>query len=157
MPIRSTTGFVLVAIVAICSSGCSSSRDRSKEKEKPAIVPRQPAFVGTVTLVNLESQFVLIDNGLLPIPPIGLVLKSYTAGVESAELVTSAARRRPFTIADIRHGTPRKGDRVFVASSAVLPAQVPSQPGVQPGNSPLPEVPEFLPPVQLSPTPSVDQ
>lgn len=156
MPIRSTTGFVLVAIVAICSSGCAS-RGRAKEKEKPAIVPRQPAFVGTVALVNLESQFVLIDNGLLPIPPIGLVLKSYTAGVESGELVTSAARRRPFTIADIRRGTPRKGDRVFVASSDVLPAQSVSQPDVPPGNHPSPGVPEFLPPVQLSPTPSVDQ
>jgi hypothetical protein len=153
MPIRSTTGFVLAAIVAIYSSGCSSLGGKTKEKEKPAIVPRQPAFVGTVALVNLESQFVLIDNGLLPTPPVGLELKSYTAGVESAELVTSAARRRPFTIADIRQGTPRKGDRVFVAGPAVLPAQAVSQPDAPSENNPAPMVPDFLPPVQLSPTP----
>lgn len=150
MPIRSTTGLLLV-IVMLCSSGCSSLR--SKAKEKPAIVPRQPALVGTVALVNLESQFVLIDNGLLPTPPVGLVLKSYTAGVESAELVTSAARRRPFTIADIRQGIPRKGDRVFVASAAVLPAQPVPQTDAPSGNNPAPVEPDFLPPVQLSPTP----
>lgn len=115
-----------------------------------------PAFVGTIWLVNQESQFVLIDNGLLPTPPSGLVLKSYTNGAESAELVTSAIRKRPFTIADIKQGTPQRGDRVYVAPGSVLPAQSTqsvSQSGA-PGPTTAPQdAPDFLPQVQLSPAP----
>lgn len=146
MPIRVTTRVLLLALLTICSSGCASLRN--KEKEKPAVVARQPAFVGVIALVNLESRFVLIDNGLLPVPPAGLPLKSYTDGVESAELETSAVRRRPFTIADIRHGTPQKGDRVFVASSTVLPAQPVSEsdaPAAELGPEIHSDAPDFLP------------
>lgn len=70
--------------------------------------------VGTVTLVNEEGKFVLVDNGALPVPPVGGVLKCYPAAASepSAELVATDVRKRPFTIADIREGVPRKGDRV---------------------------------------------
>lgn len=150
---RSTVTIPVALCAMIFSTGCAGSQ----KKEKLVPVVRQPAFVGTISLVNPESHFALIDNGLLPTPPAGLVLKSYTNGAESAELVVSSARRRPFAIADIRQGTPQKGDRVYVASSNALPAQPVAPPAAQPAPTGVPgappEIPDFLPPVQLAPTP----
>ena len=154
MSIRPIACVLLLAISTTSLSSCASSR--RKQKEKPALRAQTPAYVGTVWLVNAESQFVLIDNGLLPTPPAGLVLKSYTDGAESAELVASAVRKRPFTIADIKQGTPQRGDRVYVSPGTVLPAQAtqptsqPSAPGVTAAPQ---DAPDFLPQVQLSPTP----
>ena len=83
--------------------------------------------VGTVTLVNEEGKFVLVDNGALPVPPVGGVLKCYpTAASEpSAELVATDVRKRPFTIADIREGSPRKGDRVVYLPPELLRGKKP--------------------------------
>jgi hypothetical protein len=107
--------------------------------------------VGTIKLVNPESGFALIDNGLLPTPPQGLALKSYTQQTESAELVSSDVRKRPFIIADIKSGTPLKGDKVFTARNVALPAQ-PAGPGSN-NAARTPPAPDFLPQVQLSPVP----
>jgi hypothetical protein len=83
--------------------------------------------VGTVTLVNEEGKFVLVDNGALPVPPVGGVLKCYPAAASepSAELVTTDVRKRPFTIADIRDGTPHKGDRVVYLPPELLQGRKP--------------------------------
>ena len=105
---------VLSALLMLCilQQGCLFHR-----KHKPAVartyVPL-PIPVGTITLVNEDAQFVLVDNGTLPVPPIGGTLKAYPSGTEtaSAELVATNVTRRPFTIADIRRGSPHKGDRV---------------------------------------------
>jgi hypothetical protein len=136
----------------VCSTSCAALR----KKEKPPAPPlaRQPAFVGTISLVNPESQFVLIDNGLLPTPPEGMVMKSYTNGAESAELIISNARRRPFAIANIRQGAPQKGDRVYVSAAdapSAQAAQPVSQPSAQPAAPAVPgappEIPDFFPPL----------
>ena len=83
--------------------------------------------VGTVTLVNEEGKFVLVDNGALPVPPVGGVLKCYPAQASeaSAELVATDVRKRPFTIADIRDGAPHKGDRVVYLPPELLGARKP--------------------------------
>ena len=77
-------------------------------------MPPKAYPVGTVTLVNDEGKFVLVDNGSLPVPPVGGVLKCFqgSSTEASAELVATDVRKRPFTIADIREGAPQKGDRV---------------------------------------------
>ncbi len=149
MELRTIVTVPFAVCAVICSTGCATSE--KKKSTRPVV--SQPAFVGTIALVNPESQFVLIDNGLLPTPPAGLALKSYTNGAESAELVTSPARRRPFTIADIRNGVPQKGDRVFVATSNELRAEPVAHPGAPVAPGVPPELPEFIPPVQLSPAP----
>jgi hypothetical protein len=133
------------------ASGCASARKREK-KEKPAPAAPQPVLVGTISLVNEESKFVLIDAGLLPTPPPDLALKSYTKDIESGDLLTSRERRRPFIIADIKSGIPKKGDRVYTAVTNAKPA-VPPDNGTAPATSALStkeSAPDFLPPIQLS-------
>jgi hypothetical protein len=104
----------LICALLLCtlgSPGCAFLH----RKHKPAkSAPPSALAVGTVTLVNEEGKFVLVDNGALPVPPIGGILKCYPASATepSAELVATDVRKRPFTIADIREGVPHKGDRV---------------------------------------------
>ena len=76
-------------------------------------MPKVPLLVGTITLVNTEGGFTLIDSGNTPNPSVGEVIKSRTADVESGELRVTEVRRRPFYIADIIKGKPQKGDQVF--------------------------------------------
>ena len=73
----------------------------------------KPLLVGSITLVNTDGNFVLIDGGATPGPLPGAVLKTRTAAGESGELKAGDVRRRPFAIADIVKGTPQVGDQVF--------------------------------------------
>jgi hypothetical protein len=156
MPCRMRVGVLLISVLMCCvlfgANGCASARKREK-KEKPAPAPPQPVLVGTISLVNEESKFVLIDAGLLPTPPPELALKTYTKDVESGELLTSRERRRPFIIADIKSGAPQKGDRVF---TAVATAKPPAASAADPISNAPPiggtkdSAPDFLPPIQLS-------
>jgi hypothetical protein len=78
-----------------------------------------------------------------------LELQSFTNDLVSGELVSSDVRKRPFVIADIKSGAPQKGDKVFTSvktgPAPLAPPQPPAAPGV------VEPVPDFLPPVQLSP------
>ena len=105
-------GLSALLILSLLQQGCLFHR-RQKPAPKHAYVP-MPIPVGTVSLVNPEGQFVLVDNGVYPVPPVGGTLECYHGGGEtvSAELVATNVARRPFTIADIRRGSPQKGDRV---------------------------------------------
>jgi hypothetical protein len=101
-----------LASVLLLDSGCAW-HGRPKPRAKAASVVSKPILVGTISLVNEEGKFALIDNGTSPVPPVGGPLESFTGEVKSGELVTTQARRHPFTIADIRSGQPQKGDRVI--------------------------------------------
>lgn len=94
-------------------------------------------FAGIITLVNEDNHFVLIDGGYSSAPADGLKLKSFTDDAESGTLAVSPQHRRPFVIADITSGTPKKGDRV--RESAPLPVPV------------TPTVPETPPQVPATP------
>jgi hypothetical protein len=97
------------------SSGCGvlSKWKRERKARKTAAQPAVPRFVGTITLVNEEDRFVLIDNGNSPVPPTGAALKSFAGEVESGVLSVGSVRRAPFVIADIVKGAPHKGDTVY--------------------------------------------
>jgi hypothetical protein len=97
------------------SSGCAvlSKWKRERKARKTAAQPAVPRFVGTITLVNEEDRFVLIDNGNSPVPPTGAALKSFAGEVESGVLSVGSVRRAPFVIADIVKGAPHKGDTVY--------------------------------------------
>ena len=161
-----STRSILLALLAtatlLVQSGCASKEKKpaKEEEKKAAAVPPRPVYVGTITLVNMDDGFVLIDGGLLPSPQPNLELRGFTNGVESSELVSSQIQRRPFVIADIKRGIPQKGDRVFTAVTAgatgtsAAPALPPPALKIPVTHDPAPD---FLPDVQLSPGPLEDQ
>ena len=102
---------VFALLLATQISGCGLLfRGRKKATRAQAA---KPLLVGTITLVNDDGHFVLIDSGMSPGPLPGAVLKCRTAVGESGELKAGDVRRRPFAIADVVKGTPRVGDQVF--------------------------------------------
>ena len=102
---------VFAALLAAQISGCSLLRPHPKKANRAQVA--KPLFVGTITLVNEDGHFVLIDSGMSPGPLPGAVLKCRTTAGESGELKAGDVRRRPFAIADVVKGTPRVGDQVF--------------------------------------------
>ena len=85
---------------------------QTSEPDAKAPVPT-PRRVGTVTLVNETDQFVLIDTATAHEPAAGTALKTFTGEVESGVVTVGSVARRPFVVADIVSGAPRKGDAVF--------------------------------------------
>lgn len=67
--------------------------------------------IGTVSMVDLENSFVLIDNGTLPSPNGGTILKIH--GGVPVELRVTQIQKPPYVVADIVKGTPKKGDQVY--------------------------------------------
>jgi hypothetical protein len=83
------------------------------KKHASATPAPRPLFVGTITLVNETSRFVLIDVGDSVVPAQGMALKSIANGVETGVVAVGDVKRRPFAIADIVSGSPKKGDAVY--------------------------------------------
>jgi hypothetical protein len=134
---------LLLGVALLATNGCATRKRTAAQTPQPARV----LLVGTVALVNSDSGFVLIDQGQQAAPTSGALLKTYSGGTESAVLVASDVRKRPFIIADIKSGAPQKGDRVFIPT--IIPAPVTPEvvtPAVATPSSVLPE--EELP--QLS-------
>jgi len=108
----------LVAFAIFLLPGCSLLQ-KFQQKLLPArqvTAPQNPKSaqcIGTVIMVNIESAFVLIDNGSRPSPTKGTGAQSRSADGSSVELRLTEIRKRPFLIADIVAGTPQKGDQVF--------------------------------------------
>jgi hypothetical protein len=110
-----------VALLALVVglSGCSLFKGThgnkpGRQKEKPgATAPASPRLVGTVTVVNSDDGFVLVDFGMQPTVAPGTKLTTRTDGTESGELLVGDVHKRPFVIADIVKGSPQKGDQVF--------------------------------------------
>ena len=94
-------------------SGCALLRGRKSAKRAAPAAPPAPLLVGTVTLVNEEQHFVIIDSTNSPSPLPDLALKTRGSSGETGELKAGAIRRRPFAIADVVKGTPQVGDQVF--------------------------------------------
>jgi hypothetical protein len=107
----------LAVALAGATGGCASLKKmhlpwRHPKKPKPA-EPAKPQMVGTITLVNEDAHFVLIDVGNSSVPRGGTALKAMSAGVETGVVAVSEVRKRPFAVADIVSGTPKRGDQVF--------------------------------------------
>jgi len=75
--------------------------------------PTGPRLVGAVFQVKQPDGFVLVDVGMLYAPASGKILKCYSGGLETAELLTTPERMASFITADIVKGTPNRGDQVF--------------------------------------------
>ena len=101
---------MLLAACIAAMPGCSTF----KRKPKPVVVRAvAPVRVGTITLVNEDVHFVLIDTGMAAAPTVGTALKSFTGENASGVLAVGNVNRRPFVVADIVQGAPMKGDAVF--------------------------------------------
>ena len=82
-----------------------------KKKAPPQAEP--PARIGTVSFIDVDNGFVLIDAesfaGILPGEPLVCI----TNQNETASLRMSTLRNPPFLVADIINGKPQKGDVVY--------------------------------------------
>jgi hypothetical protein len=106
--------FGILLALSLFLAACAIHRPTKPQAEKPAAVPAQPQgkFVGTVTTVNDDYHFVMIESYFTPKP--GTALKVLSPdGVEIGVLTVSPENRRPFIIANIVKGSPQKGDQVF--------------------------------------------
>ena len=116
---RTAALLAFTATIALGLNGCAISKKKRAGREAAVReAMRAPRTVGTITLVNPDGKFVLVDSGMFPTPENGTTLRAFTGDAESAELRASDVRRRPFVIADIVHGLPRKGDRVMQQAAA---------------------------------------
>ena len=116
--LRSFTIRLLLGAGICLGAGCATMKKMhllpqqttELQTKVPAPAPRR---VGTVMLVNEADQFVLIDTATAHEPAAGTALKTFTGEVESGVVTVGSVARRPFVVADIVSGTPRKGDAVF--------------------------------------------
>ena len=112
LPLPCLRFLLLAAAAMLLLPACSSSR-LWPWKKKPRATLVTHALVGTVTLVNEEGSFILIDNGSAPPPQPGTVLKGAASSALPWEAKVTAIRKPPFVIADIVKGAPKKGDQAF--------------------------------------------
>ena len=115
---------ITIAGIAILRSGlltgCATGR-----RPQPRLLPTR--LIGTITLVNEENRFVLIDANETAEP--GLPLQAVTPGGEpAARLKVSPEKKAPFLIADIVSGTPHRGDQAITLPPAPQAATVPPAP-----------------------------
>lgn len=111
--------FPAVLALALSLGGCAMLKKFHLPGRRPAPQaqatppPAVPQFVGTVTLVNETERFILIDVGQSSVPHEGTALKVMAGSVETGVVAVGNVRRRPFVIADIVRGEPKKGQQVF--------------------------------------------
>ena len=116
-PPRFVVRTVLVAALIATVPGCAVFNKvhllpRRKQKVA-AVVAEAPRRIGKITLVNEDEHFVLIDTGMTAAPATGAALKSFTGETASGVVAVGNVNRRPFVVADIVQGAPKKGDWVF--------------------------------------------
>ena len=99
----------LLCLCAFAAFGCATTR------KKPLEAARQspPQVIGTVALVNPALGFALVDVEGVEYPGVGIALESFAGGKQTAILMVSPEKNRPFIIADIVKGMPNKGDLVY--------------------------------------------
>lgn len=82
-------------------------------KKKTAQRALIPLWIGTITMVNHENHFVLIDsNAFYAVVP-GKQLSCISQNRETGKVTISKDKNPPFFIADITSGSPQVGDRVY--------------------------------------------
>jgi hypothetical protein len=98
-------------VVAVGLTGCAgpAAFRPADAGMTPVAVETVPA---TVTLVNSELRFVVIDFGDTRMPGIGTTVELYRGGAKTATVRLTEPVRGRFITADILEGEPRAGDQV---------------------------------------------
>jgi hypothetical protein len=112
MFLRLRIAIVLAAAVFLLPGCAVLSRLVPWKKKPPKATLKVDQVMGTVSMVDLDSAFVLIDNGTLPSPMAGTIVKIRGTG-GPVELRVTQIRKPPYVVADIIKGTPKKGDAVY--------------------------------------------
>ncbi len=114
---RALIPVAVLAVLLPALAGCATLRKAHvlppRKAKAVAVAAAVPRRVGTITLVNEAERFVLIDTGFSTVPPVGVALKSMSGEVATGVVVVGNVARRPFVVADIVQGAPKKGDGVF--------------------------------------------
>jgi len=107
----------LCLVLALGTPGCALAahilQPRKKKDDRRVERATVPERVGEIVLLNEEAKFVLVDLDDRNPPDAGTALKVMREGVEVGVLALGDVRRRPFIVADIVRGNPRKGDVVY--------------------------------------------
>ncbi len=82
----------------------------------PEPVQSTERFLGTISMVNEDGHFVLIDFGGFSAPTPGAELQIRRSSDDVAVVKAGAEMRRPFAAADIVSGTPQQGDDVWLTN-----------------------------------------
>jgi len=99
-------------LAAICLGLAACATQRHQDVAAPIKAPAPaPRTIGTVSLVNEELGFVLVQTA--ETPEAGTPLQSRSKdGQETALLKVSTAQKHPFIIADVMKGKPHVGEVV---------------------------------------------
>ncbi|MCX6966537.1 MAG: hypothetical protein NTZ46_01940 [Verrucomicrobia bacterium] len=101
---------LLLAAICLGLAACATHRqpDISAPIQAPAPAPK---VIGTVSLVNEELGFALIQTAETPEAGTPLQARA-TNGQETAALKVSKEQKHPFVIADVMNGKPHVGEIV---------------------------------------------
>jgi len=103
---------LLAAVAAATFSMLGGCGGPMPPAEAPSVTA--PVYVGEITVVNRESNFVLIDvSGRSSPPDPGTELTAISEAGEGSRLKVSPERKRPFVTADVLSGNPKRGQRVY--------------------------------------------
>ncbi len=100
---------LLLAGVGLTGCAGPSALRSADATVEPIAVESAPA---TVTLVNSELRFVVIDFGDTKMPGIGATVELYRDGTKTATVRLTEPARGRFITGDILDGDPRAGDQV---------------------------------------------
>ena len=103
-----------IAMLLPACAGLGGDSEPEEQDTQRVDLTEKPVFLGNITLVNVDSRFVLIKTPVTQRLAPGFPLQSFQDGVLSAELLFSPEQTIGFMTADIREGTPTVGDQVYL-------------------------------------------
>ncbi|MCS7048394.1 MAG: hypothetical protein NZ483_03740 [Verrucomicrobiae bacterium] len=105
---------IIMLVGLVWASGCATvgpTTPALQKTDQPLLQP-SVAVPATVTLINRDLRFVVLDFGDRPRPPLGTVVELVRDEQVVARVQLTEPMRGRFVTADIVEGEPRVGDQV---------------------------------------------
>lgn len=106
--------WIMLTFLMLLLMGCATvtpSPAPLRKTDQPQLQP-SAALPATVTLINRDLRFVVVDFGDRPRPPLGTVIELIRDDQTVAKVRLTEPVRGRFVTADIVEGEPRVGDQV---------------------------------------------